>query len=106
MHPQTTAQVTGQVGEELRRIPAVRRKEMSWQEIQAALALRKHENFEAHYLKPALASASPPRAVPFLKLSISPRENILTSLSLSDIFPLNHAIAAKRGGGYITLKSL
>jgi hypothetical protein len=29
---------------------------MSWQEIQAALALRERENFEARYLQPALAS--------------------------------------------------
>jgi len=72
---------------------------MSRQEIQAALALRERENFEARYFKPTLASASPPRAAPCLKLSIKPRENILTSLSLSDIFPLNHAVAAKRGGG-------
>jgi hypothetical protein len=40
---------------------------MSRQEIQAALALREQENFEAHYLKHALASASPPRAVHCLK---------------------------------------
>ena len=64
MHPQTTGQVTGQVGEELRRIPAVLRKEMSWQEIQAALALRERENFEARYLQPTLASDLIERTIP------------------------------------------
>ena len=64
MHPQTTGQATGQVGEELRRIPAVLRKEMSWQEIQAALALRERENFEARYLQPALASDLIERTIP------------------------------------------
>jgi hypothetical protein len=49
---------------------------MSRQEIQAALALRERENFEARYFKPTLASASPPKAAPCLKLSIRPHENI------------------------------
>jgi hypothetical protein len=45
-------------------------------------------------------TASPPKAAPCLELSIRPRENILTSMSLSEIFPRHHAVAAKRGGGY------
>ena len=64
MHPQTTGQVTGQVGEELRRIPAVLRKEMSWQEIQAALAIRRRENFEARNLKPDLQADCIERTIP------------------------------------------
>jgi hypothetical protein len=37
---------------------------MSRQEIQAALALRGRENFEARYLKPALAAAFIERTIP------------------------------------------
>jgi ATP-dependent DNA helicase RecG len=58
-----TRQVTGQVDEELRRILIIIRKEMSRQEIQAALALRGRENFEARYLKPALEAACIERTI-------------------------------------------
>ena len=46
-------QVTGQVSEEVKRLLAIVRKEMSRQEIQSALAWRGRENFEAHYSKAA-----------------------------------------------------
>lgn len=59
-----TGQVTGQVSEELKRLPAIMEKDMSRQEIQAALALRGRENFEARYLKPALATALLERTIP------------------------------------------
>jgi ATP-dependent DNA helicase RecG len=61
---QVTGQVTGQVGEELKRLLAIMEKDMSRQEIQAALALRGRENFEARYLKPALAAALIERTIP------------------------------------------
>jgi hypothetical protein len=48
----------------LRRILAILRKEMSRQEIQAALALRGRENFEARYLKPALEADLVERTIP------------------------------------------
>jgi len=48
----------------LRRILAILRKEMSRQEIQAALALRGRENFEARYLKPALEAYLVERTIP------------------------------------------
>ena len=84
---QVAGQVAGQVSDELRRILAILRKEMSRQEIQAALALRGRENFEARYLKPAL------EAVPLFTLHSS----LATSHS-----QLHHAVAAKREGGLIT----
>ena len=59
-----TGQVTGQVSDELRRILAILRKEMSRQEIQMALALRGRENFEARYLKPALEADLVERTIP------------------------------------------
>ena len=61
---QVTGQVTGQVSEELKRLLAIMEKDMSRQEIQAALALRGRENFEARYLKPALAAALIERTIP------------------------------------------
>ena len=59
-----TGEVAGQVSDELRRILAILRKEMSRQEIQAALALRGRENFEARYLKPALEADLVERTIP------------------------------------------
>jgi hypothetical protein len=61
---QVTGQVTGQVSEELKRLLAIMEKDMSRQEIQAALALRGRENFEARYLKPAIATALIERTIP------------------------------------------
>ena len=61
---QVTGQVTGQVSEELKRLLAIMEKDMSRQEIQAAVALRGRENFEARYLKPALAAALIERTIP------------------------------------------
>ena len=58
-----TGQVTGQVSEEVKRILAIVRKEMSRQEIQSALTLRGRENFEARYLKPAIEAAFTKRLV-------------------------------------------
>jgi hypothetical protein len=48
----------------LKRLLAIMEKDMSRQEIQAALALRGRENFEARYLKPALAAALIERTIP------------------------------------------
>ena len=59
-----TGEVAGQVSDELRRILAILRKEMSRQEIQTALALRGRENFEARYLKPALEADLVERTIP------------------------------------------
>jgi hypothetical protein len=48
----------------LKRLLAIMEKDMSRQEIQAALALRGRENFEARYLKPALAAGLIGRTIP------------------------------------------
>jgi hypothetical protein len=48
----------------LKRLLAIMEKDMSRQEIQAALALRGRENFEARYLKPALAAGLIERTIP------------------------------------------
>ena len=61
---QVAGQVAGQVSDELRRILPILRKEMSRQEMQAALALRGRENFEARYLKPALEADLVERTIP------------------------------------------
>ncbi|MCX6975372.1 MAG: hypothetical protein NTZ94_13995 [Verrucomicrobia bacterium] len=64
MTGEVAGQVAGQVSDELRRILAILRKEMSRQAIQAALALRGCENFEARYLKPALEADLVERTIP------------------------------------------